>query len=163
MNLQQVMIKYTRLVAEKLYDIIDLNVEFPYFLTQGFSVSIGVCSYAEDKTIRFNGAFFMVDELEDTAWYLILHEITHIKILSHSKEFWLELKNNFDKTMEIRTKFYEETGLEENYRDMDYFIYFDDDSPPPNLDEVEIDYENLEWEDYFFSLYKMPGGFDDDF
>jgi hypothetical protein len=162
MNLQQVMIKYTQLLAKKLYGVDDLKVEFPFQLTKGFSVNCGECKYHKNKTIKFNGILFGEYELDDRAWYIILHEITHIKILGHSKEFWLELRNNFEKTMELRDEFYRESNLNgDSYCDMDYTIHFDD-FITLNYGE-EIDYENLEDEDIFFSFYNLSKEFKDDF
>lgn len=159
MNKQELMAEHTKSAAKELYGIVDLNVEFPYYLTEGFEVYAGECTYREDKTIRFNGAVYKEDELGEMAWYIILHEITHIKILGHSKEFWKELENNFNKTMDLREKFYLESGLDgDSYQDLDYEIY--EDERPSNPDEVEYDYENLNSEDDYFKLYKPLGEFD---
>jgi hypothetical protein len=163
MNKQEIMSKYTKLAAKELYGIEDLIIEFPFYLTTGFRVWSGECTYQEDKTIRFNGALFKIDELWDMAWYLILHEISHIKVLGHSKEFWIELKNNFEKAMELRKKFYAESGLDgDSYIDFDYNIYYD-----KNVDEIPVNYEvvtdeeGLEHEDIYFDVYKMPGMYED--
>lgn len=159
MNKQEIMAEHTKLAAKELYGIIELNVEFPYYLTEGFMVYAGECTYREDKTIRFNGAVYKEDELGEMAWYIILHEITHIKILGHTKEFWAELESNFNKTMHLRKKFYLESGLDgDSYQELDYEIY--EDEYPSNPDEVEYDYENLNSEDDYFQLYKPLGEFD---
>ena len=155
MNKQQIMAKYAKLAAKKLYGIDDLKVEFPFYLTSGFKVYSGECSYRRDKTIRFNGVIFKEDELDNMAWYLILHELSHIKFLGHAKEFWEELVNNFEKTEELRERFYEESGLDgDSYQDMDFLTYSDD-SVPPDTEDIEIDYENLDYEDIFFSWYNL--------
>ncbi|MDD5193997.1 MAG: M48 family metallopeptidase, partial [Candidatus Nanoarchaeia archaeon] len=133
-----------------------LNVEFPYYLTEGFMVYAGECTCREDKTIRFNGAVYKEDELGEMAWYIILHEITHIKILGHSREFWAELENNFNKTMDLRQRFYYESGLDgDSYYDLDYATY--EDECPSNPDDVEYDYENLFREDDYFEVYAPIG------
>ena len=156
MNKQEIMAEHTKLAAKKLYGIIELNVEFPYYLTEGFMVYAGECTYREDKTIRFNGAIYKEDELGEMAWYIILHEITHIKILGHTAEFWAELEDNFNKTVELRKRFYEETRLDgDSYIDLEYGTY--EDEYPSNPDEVEYDYENLNSEDDYFQLYKPFG------
>lgn len=158
MNKQEIMAEHAKLVAKELYGIIELNVEFPYYITSGFHVYGGECTYHKDKTIRFNGAIFKEDELDDWAWYIILHELTHIKILGHSQDFWKELEINFEKTTELRNKFYDETELDgDSYTDMDYYIY--DDAPEINSlnGEIEIDEDNLAYEDEYFSVYKLFG------
>src|SRR3989344_2544026 len=119
MNKQELMAEHTKSTARELYGITDLNVEFPYYLTEGFRVYAGECTYREDKTIRFNGAVYKEAELGEMAWYIILHEITQIKILGHTAEFWAELEDNFNKTMELRKRFYEETRLDgDSYIDL---------------------------------------------
>jgi len=153
------MAEFTKLAAKSVYGIADLNIEFPYYLTEGFEVYAGECTYREDKTIRFNGAVYKEDELGVMAWYIILHEITHIRVFGHAKEFWEELEKNFNKTMELREKFYCESGLDgDSYIDLDYSIY--EDEKPSNPDEVEYDYENLFNEDDYFEVYKPLGQFD---
>jgi len=157
------MAKYAKLAVKELYGIEDLIIEFPFYLTYGFRVFNGECTYSGDKIIRFNGAIFKVDELDDIAWYLIIHEITHIKILGHSKEFWLELRNNFEKTLELREQFYLESGLDgDSYQDTDYNIYHDEDIEeiPANY-EIVKDEEGLDYEDIYFDTYKMPGMWED--
>lgn len=163
MNKQEIMSKYAKLVANELYAIEDLIIEFPFYLTTGFRVWSGECTYKEDKIIRFNGAIFKKDELWDMAWYLILHELSHIKFIGHTKEFWEELNNNFEKTMELRQKFYDESGLDgDSYIDFDYNIYYDE-----NIDEIPAGYEvitdeeGLEYEDDYFYVYKMSGMWED--
>lgn len=158
MNKQEIMAEHTKLAAKELYGIIELNVEFPYHITSGFHVYGGECTYHKDKTIRFNGAIFKEDELDDWAWYIILHELTHIKILGHSEEFWAELENNFEKTTGLRNRFYNEAGIDgDSYTDMDYYIY--DDAPVINSlnGEIEYDYENLDYEDEYFDTYSIFG------
>ena len=163
MDKQQIMAKFAKLAVKELYGIGDLIIEFPFYLTYGFRVFNGECTYNEDKTIRFNGKIFQKDELWNMAWYLILHEITHIKVLGHSKEFWLELKDNFEKTFDLREQFYRESGLDgDSYQDTDYEVYYDD-----NLEEIPANYEivrdeeGLDYEDIYFDTYKMPGMWED--
>lgn len=159
MNKQEIMSEFTRLAAKEIYGIDDLIIEFQYYLIEGFMVYAGECTYREDKTIRFNRAVYKEDELGVMAWYIVLHEITHIKILGHTVEFWAELENNFNKTMELRKRFYEETRLDgDSYIDLEYSTY--EDEHPSNPEEVEYDYENLNYEDDYFELYKPLGEFD---
>jgi hypothetical protein len=161
MNKQEIISKYAKLAAKQLYGIENLNVEFPYDLTQGFKVYDGECSYHRDKTIRFNGVLFNENELYYLAWEVLMHELSHIKVLGHSEKFWEEMVSNFEKTMELREGFYKETGLDgDSYEDANFTPYYDDQLQPSNPNEVDFDEENLEEEDTFFEIYKMPGGFE---
>ena len=151
-NKQQILEKFTKLAGASCYNI-NVKVEFCYYMTDGFKVWAAECDISSDiPTIRFNGAIFRENELNELAWYTLLHEVSHLKFQKHNDEFWNEVANNFELTMDLRKQFYEETGLEDNYEAMDYTPYFDDVGVP---DDAEVDEECLEHEDEFFEVYNI--------
>jgi len=150
MNKQKIIIKYACLAAKQLYEIEDLKIEFPYVLSHGFSVLNGRCTYQDNKIIRFNGKFYNELQIDANIWYVIVHEVTHLKLLGHTKDFWLELKDNLEKTEKLRKSFYKEVGGDSDLL-YDYEVYFDNDLT--DVDEEDIDYECLDDEDLFFETY----------
>lgn len=152
-NKQRIMEKFTKLAGASCYDI-DVKVEFCCLETTGFKFHSGECDKVDGQVIiRYNETEFTADEMCETSWYLLLHEITHVKYLGHTREFWDELAVNFERTMELRKQFYNETGFEDSYNDLDYEEYFDEDNTPP--EDAIIDEENLEWEDLYFETYNI--------
>ncbi len=151
-DLQQTMAKFTKLLGRRLYNI-DVEVMFDEFQFDGFRFHGGECNLnIEQPLIKFNSALFKKDELNDMAWYLMIHEISHLKEKNHKGSFWKQLEDNLEKTMDLRKQFCEEAGLDEDdYSDFDYNIYFDD-APP---EDAEIDEECLEFEDSFFETYNI--------
>ncbi len=152
-NLQEIMSRFTRAAALICYNI-KVKVEFDFLETTGFKFHSGECSNVDGQwIIKYNSAEYKEDEVPETSWYLLLHEVSHLKTIKHNKTFWDELAINFERTMELRKQFYDETNIEDNYNDMDYEEYFDEDSKPPK--DAIIDEECLEWEERYLETYNI--------
>ncbi len=123
MNFQNLMVKYTLLVGEKLYRIKDIKVEFDDCFDDSYKDSgiyFGECSELKDKTITYNSLIFKEDELALNAWDAIVHEVTHFKIEGHSSNFYEEFNKNYKLVDDLRKEFNNEVGWDED------FIFYDD-------------------------------------
>ena len=122
MDYQEIMKKYTKLVAKRLYDIDNIYVEFDYYMWDDMNGAdlAGRCDWDEDSTIYFNSKYYDVNYIEESAWLFIVHELTHCKVWGHDKDFQDELKNNLKIVNDLRKEFNKEVGWEED------FIFMDD-------------------------------------
>ena len=158
-NKQESMRKFTKLVAERCYKL-QVEVKVDYYLAEGFKIICGLCHKENKQTplIKYNGAVFKKYESEEWSWYLIIHEVSHLfkKGAGHSKEYWSEVANNFQKTMDLREEYFKETGLDgDAYIDFDYEEYEDEEPIEPAEDDT-ADYEHLDQQDVYFDIYRFP-------
>jgi len=117
MDYQEIMKKYTKLVAKRLYDINKIYVEFDYYMwdeTDCQDVG-GSCDWIIDSTIYYNSKYYDIYDIEESAWMIIVHEITHCKVLGHAKDFYDELKINLKKVDDLRREFNKDVGWDENF------------------------------------------------
>jgi len=123
MNYQNLMVKYTLLVGNKLYGIKHIKVRFDDcyddFSKDG-GIYFGECLDSKEKTITYNSLIFKEDELALNVWDTIVHEITHFQILGHSPKFYEEFNKNFELVDDLRKEFNREVGWDED------FIFYDD-------------------------------------
>jgi hypothetical protein len=122
MDYQEIMKKYAKLVAKKLYDIENFSVEFDYHLwdeTDGYDLG-GRNDGDVDGTIYFNDKLFDVNHIEESAWLFIVHEVTHFKVWGHGDDFKDELGVNLEKVDDLRKEFNKEVSWDED------FIYEDE-------------------------------------
>jgi predicted metal-dependent hydrolase len=117
MDYQEIMKKYTKLVAKRLYDIDKIYVEFDYYMWDDMDGAdlAGSCDWDEDGTIYFNSKYYDVNYIEEYAWMIIVHEITHCKVWGHAQNFQDELKNNLKRVDDLRKEFNKEVGWEEDF------------------------------------------------
>jgi len=148
MNLQQVMIKYTKLLAKKLYGIEDLKVDFDILFDDSPYDEGAYCGQYnfKEKIITYNSLVYKEDELSINVWNTMVHEITHLKIMGHHLQFIREFENNLKLVDCLRKEFNKEVGWDEDFE----------------YDENSIDERVIE-DDAYCELFKIGGIHDDDF
>ena len=127
MNKQELMAKYTKIIAKELYGIKDINVEFDDYLILG-EVKVILGQYQNKKSLVYNGIIYTKDKLEADAWDTIIHELTHFKFLGHNDNFWNEFNKNMNLFEDLRKKFNKEVfGFEDFDKEYDENEYPDED------------------------------------
>jgi hypothetical protein len=108
MNKQEIMARYTKLVADRPYKLKKFKIYFkPYLFDEDNEESIffGENNIQIDKTIIFNANAFSEDDFYIGAWNTLVHEVTHIEVLWHGDMFWKTFYNNLEKVDDLRKEF----------------------------------------------------------
>ena len=132
MNKQEIMIKYTKLVAKRLYNHPNVKVYFNPDLIEEEKIFCGQNNMLVDYSIIYNENVFSEDDLYLGAWNIIVHEITHVEVLGHGKRFWKVLYKNLEKVDDLRKEFNKEVGWDEDF-DFD----FEDDITAEGIDNYD--------------------------
>ena len=132
MNKQEIMIKYTKLVAKRLYNHPNVKVYFNPDLIEEEKIFCGQNNMLIDYSIIYNENVFSEDDLYLGAWNIIVHEITHVEVLGHGKRFWKVFYKNLEKVEDLKKEFNKEVGW---YGDFDFD--FEDDVAVEGIDNYD--------------------------
>jgi len=123
MNKQEIMVKYTKLVIERIYHRCDFEVYFnDYLIENEERWFCGQNNIQTENSITYNGTIYSESELYEEAWNTIVHEVTHIEVLWHKENFWNAFYKNLERVDDLRVKFNLEIGW-----DADFIYDYDDD------------------------------------
>ncbi|MBS3092533.1 hypothetical protein J4466_03895 [Candidatus Pacearchaeota archaeon] len=148
MNLQQVIINYTKLLAKRLYGVENLKVNFDicfddYSNDEG--IFSGECN-SKEKIITYNSLSYKKDRLSFNVWDTMVHEVTHLKYFGHNLQFIKEFEINLRLVDDLRKEFNKEVGWDEDFE----------------YEENDIDERVIE-DNVYCELFKIEEIYDDDF
>lgn len=116
MNFQELIDKYTKIVAKILYNLDNVKVIFDENLSSGGEPIRALCKLKDENTIYYQAKIFekYPTEIPTGTWDTIVHEVTHYEIgmeitknwyTYHSKAFRELLKVNLEKVKDLRKQF----------------------------------------------------------
>jgi hypothetical protein len=122
MDFQELIDKYTKIVAKRLYDLDDVKVIFDDNLSTHGEPIRALCKLKEENTVYYHGIIFKKypTEIPAGTYDTIVHEITHYEIgmehtknlyTYHSKAFRELLKVNLKKVKDLRKQFNRELSI----------------------------------------------------
>jgi len=122
MNFQELIDKYTKIVAKILYNLDNVKVIFDDNLSSGGEPIRALCKLNDENTIYYHGKTFekYPTEIPTGTWDTVVHEVSHYEIgiestknwyTYHSKAFRELQKVNLQKVKDLRKQFNRELSI----------------------------------------------------